>query len=76
MTSARTVLEVLQETTDWMRAQEVFRRCGIADGAETTSIEALYSELRQLDRDGRLMVQASTDAMGRKLEDTLKLRGA
>ena len=74
MTRARTLLEVLQDATDWLPAQEVFRRCGVGDGAETEIIEALYSELRQLDKEGRLMVKPTIDTMGRKIQDTLKLQ--
>ena len=64
---ARSLEEVLIEEAAWMPAQEAFRRCGIADGSETDAIEVLYSELRTLDKAGRLMVEAVTDDTGRKL---------
>lgn len=48
------LIDVLAEAGDWVPAQEAFRRCGIADGASTERIEGLYSELRQLDKVGRL----------------------
>ncbi len=69
----RKLIEVLAEAGDWMPAQEAFRRCGVADGAETDAVEALYAELRGLDKSGRLAVEAVTDANGRKLHDRLKL---
>ena len=57
----------------WIPAQEIFRRCGINDGAEIDTIEALYAELRILDKAGRLKVEHVTDDVGRKLYDRLKL---
>lgn len=65
--------DILAETDDWMTAQEAFRRCGVADGAQTDQIEALYAELRELDKSKRLTVEPVTDAQGRKLYDRLKL---
>lgn len=70
----RRMIDVLAEAHDWIPAQEVFRRCGVANGASTDQIEALYAELRALDKAGRVEVEAVTDAQGRKLGDKLKLR--
>lgn len=67
------LLDVLAEAGDWLPAQEAFRRCGVADGALTDQIEALYAELRALDKAGRLAVEAVTDTKGHKLHDRLKL---
>lgn len=67
------LIDVLAEAGDWVPAQEAFRRCGVADGAETDQIEALYAELRTLDKAGRLAVDVVSDARGRKLHDRLKL---
>jgi len=67
------LIAVLAEAGDWVPAQEAFRRCGVADGALTDQIEALYAELRALDKAGRLAVEAVTDEQGRKLHDRLKL---
>jgi type I restriction enzyme S subunit len=64
---------VLAEAGDWMSAQEAFRRCGVADGALTDQVEALYAELRDMDKGGQLVVEAVRDAQGRKLHDRLKL---
>lgn len=66
--------DVLSEAGDWVPAQEAFRRCGVADDAETDQLEALYAELRDLDKAGQLAVEAVTDAQGRKLYDRLKLQ--
>jgi len=68
------LIDVLAEAGEWVTAQEAFQRCGVADGAETDQVEALYAELRALDKAGRLAVEAVTDAQGRKLHDRLKLR--
>jgi type I restriction enzyme S subunit len=70
---ARKLIEVLAEAGDWVPAQEAFQRCGVADGAETDQVEALYAELRVLDKAGRLAVDPVTDTQGRKLHDRLKL---
>lgn len=67
------LIDVLAEAGDWVPAQEAFRRCGVADGAQTDQIEALYAELRDLDKSRRLAVEPVTDAQGRKLYDRLKL---
>lgn len=67
------LIDVLVEAGDWVPAQEVFQRCGVADGALTDQIETLYADLRALDKAGRLAVEAVTDAQGRKLHDRLKL---
>ena len=67
------LIDVLAEAGDWVAAQEAFQRCGVADGAETDQVEALYAELRALDKSGRLAVEAVTDTQGRKLHDRLKL---
>lgn len=67
------LIDVLAEAGDWVPAQEAFRRCGVADGAQTDQIEALYAELRDLDKSLRLAVEPVTDAQGRKLYDRLKL---
>ena len=67
------LIDVLEQASDWVPAQEAFRRCGVADGALTERIEELYAELRKLDKAGRLAVEPVTDAEGRKLHDKLKL---
>ena len=67
------LIDVLAEAGDWVPAQEAFRRCGVADGALTNEIEALYAELRALVKAGRLAVKPVTDEQGRKLYDKLKL---
>jgi type I restriction enzyme S subunit len=48
------LIDVLAEASDWIPAQEAFRRCGVGNGALTDRIEELYAELRQLDKEGRL----------------------
>ncbi|MGZ8131753.1 restriction endonuclease subunit S [Bordetella bronchiseptica] len=72
-TVVKKLIDVLAEAGDWVPAQEAFRRCGVADGALTERIEELYTELRKLDKAGRLAAEAVTDAHGRKLHDKLKL---
>jgi len=73
VTVVRQLIDVLAEAGEWVPAQEAFRRCGVADGALTERIEELYAELRKLDKEGRLAVEAVTDAQGCKLYDKLKL---
>ncbi|UAK20348.1 restriction endonuclease subunit S [Kluyvera sp. CRP] len=72
---ANKLISVLEETGDWIAAQEAFRLCGVADGTPTERIEELYSELRDLDKAGRLKIDPVTDEQGRKLYDRLKLVG-
>lgn len=71
---ARKLIDVLAAAGDWMAAQDAFRQCGVADGSSTDQVEAVYAELRALDKEGRLDVEAVTDSQGRKVHDRLKLR--
>lgn len=73
---ANKLISVLEEASDWIAAQEAFRLCGVSDGTPTERIEELYSELRALDKAGRLQINTVTDEQGRKLYDCLKLAGA
>ncbi|HHQ4632792.1 TPA: restriction endonuclease subunit S [Aeromonas hydrophila] len=74
-TVARKLVDVLTEAADWLPAQEAFRRCGIADGAQTEEIEELYAELRVLDKRKQLLADVVTDENGRKVTDRLKWVG-
>lgn len=81
-TVARKLVDVLTEANDWLPAQEAFRLCGVIDGAQTDEIEALYAELRVLDKSQRLLVEVITEsietpegAKQRKVADRLKLVG-
>ena len=65
--------DVLSAAGDWLPAQEAFQRCGIGNGAETDQIEVLYAELRELDKSGRLKVEAVTNSQGIKQYDRIKL---
>ncbi|NNC08217.1 type I restriction endonuclease subunit S [Corallococcus exiguus] len=69
----RTVENVLSEAGDWLPASEVFKRCGVSDGAETDQIQAIYAELRALDMNQKLLREPVTDQHGRKTHDKLKL---
>jgi type I restriction enzyme, S subunit len=71
--SVKKMSDVLNEANDWLPAQEIFRLCGVIDGSGTEEIEALYAELRELDRAKRLRVQRVTDSLGQKVYDRLKL---
>lgn len=71
----RKLADVLIEAGDWLPAQEAFRRCGIADGAKTEEIEALYAELRELDKSKLLLVDVVMDEYRRKISDRLKWVG-
>lgn len=51
------LMEVMKNAKDWMSAQEVFRKCGIADGAETDAIEKIYEELRGYVKESKISVE-------------------
>lgn len=70
----RKLEQVLIEAKDWLSAQAAFQHCGIGDGASTEQIERLYSELRELDRAGKLEVEAVNDEHGRKIFDRIRLK--
>ncbi len=52
-----TLLEVVRAANDWLSAQDAFRQCGIADGAETNAIEKIYEELRDHVKENRIAVE-------------------
>lgn len=74
MEANKNLEQVLIEAKDWISAQAAFQRCGIGDGASTEAIEQLYSELRDLDRAGKLEAEAVDDGHGRKLHDRIRLK--
>ncbi|MEX1201416.1 MAG: restriction endonuclease subunit S [Methylophaga sp.] len=49
--------EVLKNKADWIDAQQAFKECGVIDGTGTDRIEELYSELRKLNKENRLIVE-------------------
>ncbi|EIN5952183.1 restriction endonuclease subunit S [Vibrio cholerae] len=56
-----TLLEVLTAEKDWIDAQDAFRKCGIADGSSTDRIEEIYTELRKLEKAGKIEIQRQGD---------------
>ena len=56
-----TLLEVLTAENDWIDAQDAFRKCGIVDGTSTDRIEEIYSELRKLEKAGKIQIQRRGD---------------
>jgi len=74
MGAERKLEDVLVEADDWLSAQAAFQRCGISDGASTEEIERIYSELRDLDRAGKLDAEAVNDVHGRKIYDRIRLK--
>ena len=72
----KSLVEVLEDTKDWVSAQELFAQCGIAEGSQTIEIEEIYSQLRALDKTGRLEIRSIHDKDGRKQYDQLKLKAA
>lgn len=55
------LLEVVTTANDWLSAQDAFRQCGIADGAETDAIEKIYEELRDYEKENRINVERRGD---------------
>jgi type I restriction enzyme S subunit len=74
MGAGKKLEQVLTEAKDWLSAQAAFQRCGIGDGASTEEIERIYSELRDLDRAGKLEAEAVNDEHGRKIYDRIRLK--
>lgn len=69
----KNVLEVLEESQDWINSQDVFRLCGININSTTEEIEPIYAELKYLDKEGRLLIEPIRDEEGNKLFDRIKL---
>ncbi|MBB1468225.1 restriction endonuclease subunit S [Pseudoalteromonas sp. SG41-5] len=56
-----TLLEVLTAEKDWIGAQDAFQKCGIVDGTSTDRIEEIYTELRKLEKAGKIQIQRLGD---------------
>lgn len=56
-----TLLAALTAENGWVDAQEAFKKCGIVDGTSTDRVEEIYSELRQLEKAGRIEIKRSGD---------------
>ncbi|MFH4552849.1 restriction endonuclease subunit S [Vibrio alginolyticus] len=56
-----TLLEVLTAENDWIDAQDAFQKCGIVDGTSTDRIEEIYTELRRLEKAGKVQIQRQGD---------------
>ena len=54
--------QLLQATSGWISAQEVFRRCGVGAGTDTDAIERLYEELRAHVASGQIVVNRRGEA--------------
>ena len=52
-----TLLEVLTSEDKWFDAQEAFKKCGIIDGTSTDRIEEIYTELRKLEKEGKIEIE-------------------
>lgn len=51
-----TLLEVLTAADGWLDAQDAFEKCGIVDKTSTDRIEEIYSELRKLEKAGKIQI--------------------
>ncbi|TOJ78057.1 restriction endonuclease subunit S [Vibrio parahaemolyticus] len=56
-----TLLEVLTAKNDWIDAQDAFQKCGVVDGTSTDRIEEIYTELRILEKAGKIQIQRQGD---------------
>ncbi|EPM1920920.1 restriction endonuclease subunit S, partial [Vibrio parahaemolyticus] len=56
-----TLLEVLTLENNWIDAQDAFQKCGIVDGTSTDRIEEIYTELRKLEKAGKIQIQRQGD---------------
>lgn len=56
-----TLLEVLTVENNWIDAQDAFQKCGIVDGTSTDRIEEIYTELRRLEKAGKIQIQRQGD---------------
>ncbi|OFI76152.1 restriction endonuclease subunit S [Vibrio cholerae] len=56
-----TLLEVLTAENNWIDAQDAFQKCGIVNGTSTDRIEEIYTELRKLEKAGKIEIQRQGD---------------
>ena len=55
------LISVIESAENWLSAKDVFRQCGISDGAETEDIEKLYFELRDLIKENSIKIERRGD---------------
>ncbi|ENP0850915.1 restriction endonuclease subunit S [Vibrio parahaemolyticus] len=56
-----TLLEVLTAENNRIDAQDAFQKCGIVDGTSTDRVEEIYTELRRLEKAGKIQIQRKGD---------------
>jgi type I restriction enzyme S subunit len=72
---ARTILEALVQSKNWLSAQELFARCGVRDGSSTEDVEKLYRQLLELERQEKVEIEEVVDpSTGAKQGDRVRLR--
>lgn len=69
----RDVKQILEEAPDWLEAQELAELYGIRFGSTPEDIEPFFAELRELDAQGHLKVEAITDGTGAKVGERLRI---
>lgn len=69
---SQTILEILQQQSDWISGQELATAFGLGGNSKIEEIEQFYEQLRALSLDDKIMVKP--DQQNKKEQDLIKLK--
>lgn len=69
---SQSILEILQQQSDWISGQELATAFGINGNSKIEEIEQFYEQLRKLSLDDKIMVRP--DQQNKKEQDLIKLK--
>lgn len=69
---SQTILEILQQQSDWISGQELATAFGLGGNSKIEEIEQFYEQLRTLSLDDKIMVKP--DHQNKKEQDLIKLK--
>ncbi|MDC5270444.1 hypothetical protein NRA47_17735, partial [Acinetobacter baumannii] len=69
---SKTILEILQQQTDWISSQDLATAFGLNGNSNIEDIEQFYEQLRTLSLDDKIMVKP--DQQNNKEQDLIKLK--
>lgn len=70
---SQSILEILQQQSDWISGQELATAFGLNGNSKIEEIEEFYEQLRTLSLDDKIMVKP--DQQNKKEQDLIKLKG-
>lgn len=69
---SRSILEILQQQSDWISGQDLASAFGLSNNSEIENIEKFYEELRTLSLNDKIVIKP--DCESKKEQDLIKLK--